>query len=184
MMKKDRLLMFNTMVSKKYKLYKICQKNIMVKEVAILNNEFELPDMLWKGFILVNYVTKLVLCNNFEPMVKFTKKTLDSMMYIVLGMKFIEGFRELYSKRKLDKLSKVLREEGIFVDFYDANIKVVNEDEYSTIIHLSNAQNNEKIFSNSREVIYSDADRTVDITNTVENTLNKNILRRRNYKNK
>lgn len=184
MMKKDRLLMFNTMVSKKYKLYKICRKNIMVKEVAILNNEFELPDMLWKGFILVNYVTKLVLCNNFEPMVKFTKKTLDSMMYIVLGMKFIEGFRELYSKRKLDKLSKVLREEGIFVDFYDANIKVVNEEDYSTIIHLSNAQNNEKIFSNSREVIYSDADRTVDITNTVENTLNKNILRRRNYKNK
>ncbi len=109
---------------------------------------------------------------NYDQVIEFITKVLKSLVIISFGCCLIDNIRGLNSYKRLCKLSNALKKDGIFVDFSDAVVYDIDESKGLASILLSNG---ESIFGNNNKVVYRDSypDREINITETVEKTLNK-----------
>lgn len=169
---------------KKYKLYRSCKKNVLLKNIVNfrrLNNLFSLKmtiSMLYGygGMMIVRFAD--IQLNN-----KSNNKFIDAIQFITAASICIEicffaldSSKFLKSEEKIKNLDRLLNEKDIDFDFYNALLIEYNED----YIFMKDKDGKRIIGYGNDDIIYRDMDKRIDITDDVKKSLLPNKKKRKN----
>lgn len=165
---------------KKYKLYRSCKKNVLLKNIVNfrrLNNLFSLKmtiSMLYGygGMMIVRFAD-MQLNNKFVDAIQFITAV---SICAEIGFFALDSSNFLQSEEKIKNLDILLNDKDIDFDFYNALLIEYNED----YIFMKDKDGKRIIGYGNDDIIYRDMDKRIDITDDVKKALLPNKKKRKN----
>lgn len=165
---------------KKYKLYRSCKKNVLLKNIVNfrrLNNLFNVKMTISMLFSNVG-----ILCFKCKAD-EFDNKFVNIMHSIAIMTIYIENvffvldtFNFLQSQNKIKDLDRLLNDKDIDFDFYNA-LSIEYSEDY---IFMKDKDGKRIIGYGNDDIIYRDMDKRIDITDDVKKALLPNKKKRKN----
>ena len=165
---------------KKYKLYRSCKKNVLLKNIVNfrrLNNWFNEKMAISVFFSCIGMLCVRCKADEFD----------NKFVNIAYGIVFMTGYMEiiffildvfnlLQSEEKINNLDRLLNEKDIDFDFYNALLIEYNND----YIFMKDKDGKRIIGYGNDDIIYRDMDKRIDITDDVNKALLPNKKKRKN----
>ncbi len=165
---------------KKYKLYRSCKKNVLLKNIVNfrrLNNLFNVKMTISMLFSNVGILCFKCKADEFDnKFVNIMHSIAIMTIYIENTFFVLDTFNFLQSQNKIKDLDRLLNDKDIDFDFYNA-LSIEYSEDY---IFMKDKDGKRIIGYGNDDIIYRDMDKRIDITDDVKKALLPNKKKRKN----
>lgn len=165
---------------KKYKLYRSCKKNVLLKNIVNfrrLNNLFNVKMTISMLFSNVGILCFKCRADEFyNKFVNIMHSIAIMTIYIENAFFVLDTFNFLQSQNKIKDLDRLLNDKDIDFDFYNA-LSIEYSEDY---IFMKDKDGKRIIGYGNDDIIYRDIDKRIDITDDVKKALLPNKKKRKN----
>lgn len=165
---------------KKYKLYRSCKKNVLLKNIVNfrrLNNLFNVKMTISMLFSNVGILCFKCKTGEFDNKFANIMQSIAIMtIYIENAFFVLDTFNFLQSQNKIKDLDRLLNDKDIDFDFYNA-LSIEYSEDY---IFMKDKDGKRIIGYGNDDIIYRDMDKRIDITDDVKKALLPNKKKRKN----
>lgn len=165
---------------KKYKLYRSCKKNVLLKNIVNfrrLNNLFNVKMTISMLFSNVGILCFKCRADEFDNKFANIMQSIAIMtIYIENAFFVLDTFNFLQSQNKIKDLDRLLNDKDIDFDFYNA-LSIEYSEDY---IFMKDKDGKRIIGYGNDDIIYRDIDKRIDITDDVKKALLPNKKKRKN----